>query len=662
VAGLLLGPRLAGTAGRRFHAAATVRELRVLAAVVVTASAVGPVLAALDAEALGPLSYLQYVFTAVEPQDPAEVRDLCTSGVDLGECLMAQVQQRTGAAAIFMAVIPSFLLLVFAAGLRRGRRAGWLGAVLVYGVMSVAAGVDLLSLVAVDGEDSAAARGLAALDFGQTVDEVVPLVVPMLLFAALLLAGPLFTVQAPPGTYRRLVLRVGAVALAAAAVYVSGASAMAGGFSPRPDSGRILADVPDRFLPLGYVLGLVPAFIPATTAAALLYEGIGVLFWLAAAGLLLRSFSVPALTGNQPGADQARALLQASGGSNLAWMTTWSGNDYWFSPSGRSFIAYRVSSSVALTVGGPVGPEEEVEDVVDGFAAFCAQLGWIPCFYSVADPVRQLTGRRGWGHVQVAEETVLDLHGLSFSGKKFQDVRTALNRADRDGIRAEWYSHVSAPRSIIKQIRAIDEEWVADRGLPEMGFTLGGLTELADPQVRILAAVDGEDRVHGVCSWLPVYRQGRIAGWTLDYMRRLGNGFRPTMEFLIASAALQLKAEGYGFISLSGAPLARTYPAHTNDGSAAGGRDGTAADPSSGAPMLDSFLDRLGSVLEPVYSFRSLMAFKDKFQPSYQPLFLAYPDSAALPRIGNAVARAYLPEVSVRQKVVLLQKVLDRKS
>ena len=32
-----------------------------------------------------------------------------------------------------------------------------------------------------------------------------------------------------------------------------------------------------------------------------------------------------------------------------------------------------------------------------------------------------------------------------------------------------------------------------------------------------------------------------------------------------------------------------------------------------------------------------------------------------LPRIGNAVARAYLPNVSARQTVALLQKVLDRK-
>ena len=47
-------------------------------------------------------------------------------------------------------------------------------------------------------------------------------------------------------------------------------------------------------------------------------------------------------------------------------------------------------------------------------------------------------------------------------------------------------------------------------------------------------------------------------GWTLDFMRRRSaGGFRPVMEFLIASAAQDLRAAGDEVLSLSGAPLAR---------------------------------------------------------------------------------------------------------
>lgn len=643
VAGLLIGPWLA-LRGTRFHAAASVRELRMLISIIVAASAIGPVVAALDPSALGPLSYLQYVFTGLEPRDPAEVRELC-SGEDPADCQLALAQQVTGVGGLFMAMVPSYLLLLCVSGLRRGRRAAWIGTAAVYALMTVVAGVQIASLVT-DQDETTFFQALAAIDPAETVNEVVPLIVPALLFAALLLGRRWFTVRSPVGTYRKAVLRAGSTVAVLAAVYVAAAWAVAGQFAPRPDLGRILADVPDRFLPLGPALGVGPAFTPTGGAAALLYVGPGVVFWLLATVLLLQSFRRPALPQNPADARRARTILETTSGNNLAWMTTWPQNEYWFSPSGRSVVAYRVHASVALAIGDPVGPDDEHGDAVDGFAAFCTHVGWVPCFYSATDTIRELTARRGWGHLQVAEETMVQLETLSFTGKKFQDVRTALNRSAREGIRAQWYRYRSAPLGIAEQIRAIDEDWVADRNLPEMGFTLGSLAELADPEVRLLVAVDEHEKVHGVVSWLPVYRGGRIAGWTLDYMRRPDGGFRPAIEFLIASAALSLKAEGYGFMSLSGAPLARS-------------RNTDGPDPGE-VGNLDGFLDWLGTVLEPVYGFRSLQAFKEKFQPTHLPLFLLYPDAAALPRIGHAVIRAYLPDVSVRQTAGLLHKAFDR--
>jgi phosphatidylglycerol lysyltransferase len=64
--------------------------------------------------------------------------------------------------------------------------------------------------------------------------------------------------------------------------------------------------------------------------------------------------------------------------------------------------------------------------------------------------------------------------------------------------------------------------------------------------------------------------------------------------------------------------------------------------------------------MEPVYGFRSLFTFKAKFQPTYRPMYMAYPDAAALPRIANAVSRAYLPHVTVRQGLRLAARMIGR--
>jgi phosphatidylglycerol lysyltransferase len=181
-----------------------------------------------------------------------------------------------------------------------------------------------------------------------------------------------------------------------------------------------------------------------------------------------------------------------------------------------------------------------------------------------------------------------------------------------------------------QQLRAISEMWVGDKGLPEMGFTLGTLVEAEDPEVRLALALAPNGDVDGFLSWLPVYAgEGTVRGWTLDLMRRRDGGFGPVMEFLIGSSARLFSDEGAEIMSLSGAPLAHDYP------------------PDAG--MIAALSDRLADALEPVYGFRSLHRFKEKFHPRYETLYLLYRDESDLTRIGGALTRAFLPDATVRQ-------------
>ena len=50
--------------------------------------------------------------------------------------------------------------------------------------------------------------------------------------------------------------------------------------------------------------------------------------------------------------------------------------------------------------------------------------------------------------------------------------------------------------------------------------------------------------------------------------------------------------------------------------------------------------------MDPAYGFHSLFNFKRKFQPAEAPVYVCYPDPAALPQIGLAVVRAYVPSVT----------------
>ncbi|HEX8629309.1 MAG TPA: DUF2156 domain-containing protein [Catenuloplanes sp.] len=618
--------------------AATRSETRVLVALLVAATALGPLVAAFSTIPIGPLSVLRFLLVTPTP-DPEQVVRLCVGRVLVDDCHALQTRLRfSGLGAGIMSILPVLLMLTVAEGLRRGRRFAWVVA-LVLNLLLAGFGV-LLAITVANTPAAHRAVYIGAIHSRYALTLLLPVLVPLLSAGLLLLTRAHFDVRAPLGTYRRLGVLTGGTLALLSAGYVAGGVLLRDGFNRTPTVGVLLTDLPGRFVPPGYLGEANPAIFPVSPPATLLYDWIGVVFWAVLIGAAVATFWRFRTTAVPADAVRARELLNTHGGSSLSYLTLWRGNDYWFSPDGQAAVAYRVVANVAITTGDPIGVAAARTAAVAQFAAFCTDNGWIPCFYSISETMRAATAALGWRAVQVAEETVVPLRDLAFTGRKWQDVRTALNKAGKQGIAAQWCGYRQAPLALTTQIREISEEWVADKGLPEMGFTLGGLEELADDNVRCLVAVDGCGLVHGVTSWLPVYHAGETIGWTLDFMRRRREGFPGVMEFLIASAALQFRTEGALFISLSGAPLARM-------------------DRGERIGVLQRVLDFAGQTLEPVYGFRSLLAFKAKFQPSYHPLYLAYPDPAALPSIATTIARAYLPRVTPRQTAKLLRQLAN---
>lgn len=328
-----------------------------------------------------------------------------------------------------------------------------------------------------------------------------------------------------------------------------------------------------------------------------------------------------------PTADDMKKELRTHGGGTLSWMTTWDGNSYARVTGG--IVAYQRRNGVALALADPIGPADSRAEAVTEFIRTAEQAGLVPCFFS-ADEATRAAVPSTWRSIVVADDTIVDLPGLEFTGKRWNSVRTSLNRAGRDDMTFRM-THLKAESwGVQQQLRAISEAWVGDKDLPEMRFTLGTLDEAEDPEVRLALAVAPNGDIDGFLSWLPVYGgDGAVRGWTLDLMRRRDGGFGPVMEYLIGSSAKQFSEEGAAIMSLSGAPLAHDYP------------------PDAG--VIAALSDRLADALEPVYGFGSLHRFKQKFHPRYETMYLLFRDESDLTRIGGALTRAFLPDATLRQ-------------
>ena len=633
VLGIAIGPKM--TTRKSGWARSSHREIRVLMASVVAITAIGPVIALLSHARFGPLSPISLLFAshlpaagdAVAPCPPGSLSDHCAQAFAL--------DPMHGVGMILLSLFPLALLVAAAYGLVYGSRfAVWVAisvnvllsasAVVSFGIFqAIGSGPRTTFLTAHHGEILA----------GLVVSALLPLAVAVTLFA---LRGR-FTVAPSGRLVRRFAFTVAGSGLALGFIYLGG-TVLGGGaaYLSSLTAPEVLADATQRFIPVHFWALSHPGSLPTTILGNAIYHGVGPVFWIIVIIAALRPMFGSTVGGPVTDAAHARELVMR-GGDALGFMTTWQGNRYWFDTEDEAGVAYRVVNGIAITTGGPIGSPVSEDATMRRFARFCDDNGWVPVFYSVDGSLTPVFEGMGWATMVVAEEAVLSPQTWSMTGKKWQDVRSSINRAARAGIRAEWTTYAELSIGLQAQLAEISEEWIADKDLPEMGFTLGGMDELRDPAVRLMLAIDEDGRVEAVTSWLPMFREGRIFGWTLDFMRRRAGSINGVMEFLIASSAEQMQRDGIEVMSLSGAPLANA----------------------SGVPQaagtLNTVLDYLSASLEPVYGFQSLLRFKRKFQPEFRPLIMAYPDTVALPRIGIALTRAYLPGLSMSQAAGLMR-------
>lgn len=476
---------------------------------------------------------------------------------------------------------------------------------------------------------------------------VLPLVVVPLVLVVLLAANRRqFRVETSPRARGALAVVVGGTWLVLASCY-TGVWLAAGGMDRDGGLLGLAAELSRQYLPLPIPGIYSRIFQGRDPVEAFLFATSGIVFWavaLAAVWLVLqrRLHRTDAGAGDR---DVARSLIR-QGGDSLSWMALWEPNRYWFAPEGRGGVAYQQHGNVALTMAGPFGPAAFHEETAAGFIRYCAEHALIPGFYSCTDELWPLLKDRGFRRVAVAQETRLAVRSLEFKGKDWQNVRTALNRAAKSGVHAVWGRYGDFAPAVRAQLSEVSEEWAAQKSIPEMGFTLGGIDELDDEEVLCCLAVDAEGKVQGVTSWLPVYTDGRLVSWTLDFMRRRGDAFPGVMEFLIASAVQELRSS-VEVISLSGSPLAKDTATVAD-----------VAGDEAGSESLARILDVVGKALEPVYGFRSLATFKSRFKPDYRTLYLYYQDPLQLPAMGRALSQAYLPGLSVRQSARLLRSLV----
>ena len=274
-----------------------------------------------------------------------------------------------------------------------------------------------------------------------------------------------------------------------------------------------------------------------------------------------------------------------------------------------AFIMFQVQGRSWVAMGDPVGPEHAWESLLWQFRELCDRHDGWPVFYQVGAENLPLYLDLGLSLLKFGEQARVDLEAFSLEGGTRKDFRYADRRAAKEGAEFEIVPAERVP-DILPQLAAVSDEWLADKATHEKGFSVGAFS--ADYIGNFDCAV--------------VRRDGRIVAfaniWTaaagrelsLDLMRHVGDAPYGIMDFLFIRLMLWAKAQGYKWFDLGMAPLSglETHP-------------------------LGPVWNRVGALIfrhgEHFYNFEGLRAYKEKFDPVWEPKYMATPGGLALPRI-----------------------------
>jgi phosphatidylglycerol lysyltransferase len=349
-----------------------------------------------------------------------------------------------------------------------------------------------------------------------------------------------------------------------------------------------------------------PRFLRATVGAA------AVALALAFARLLRPAHHLSA-TPDSADLEHARAAIagwpQAS--ANLALLGD---KQILFSDSGRGFLMYAVQGRSWVVMGDPVGDEAEATELAWRFRELCDQHGGWPVFYEVSRDRLALFLEQGLTLLKLGENARVPLPGFTLEGKDRASLRRWRNASEKAGCTVELLP-AGGSDAHLADLTRISDDWLAAKHTREKRFSLGRF-EPAYIRQFPLALVRLQGRI---VAFATLWTTGTRDELTVDLMRYASDAPPNVMTYLFVQVMLWGKAEGYQWFDLGMAPLS-----------------------GMGNRTLAPLWHRLGAFVfhhgENFYHFKGLREYKARFDPVWEPRYLASPGGLALPFILTDIA------------------------
>jgi len=299
--------------------------------------------------------------------------------------------------------------------------------------------------------------------------------------------------------------------------------------------------------------------------------------------------------------------------SNLALLGD---KSFLFNPQANAFIMFAVEGRSWVSMGDPVGPDTEWPELIWRFRELSDRFGGWTVFYQVAPDHLPYYLDLGLSLTKLGETARVFLTDFSLEGSSRKELRYTERKMEKEGLVMEILPAAQASERIA-DLKRISDAWLAEKHTREKGFSLGRFDSayLGHFDMAVVKKADT------IIAFANLWQSGDKAELSIDLMR-----YDPVasphgvMEYLFIKLLCWGRDQGYRWFDLGMAPL-------------------SGLEDRSLAPLwtrLAAFLARHG---EHFYNFQGLRQYKDKFDPVWEPRYLASPGGLALPSILTHLAQ-----------------------
>lgn len=276
--------------------------------------------------------------------------------------------------------------------------------------------------------------------------------------------------------------------------------------------------------------------------------------------------------------------------------------------SKSSFIMFAREGQNWVTLGDPVGPADEAEELIWEFNDECSKQGYSPIFYEVGEEYLEQYVDLGLTLYKLGEEARIGLPGFDPEKSIHDKVWSGYQQLEQENYSFEIIPRQSVP-SYLPELKAISDASLIVRNKRERGFSVGYFDRGYLSQFPIAVVKKGENPL----AFTNILQGASEYELSTDLLRYRPESPVGIIDYILIHTMLWGKQEGFEWFNLGMAPL-----------SGMGEHDF-----SPGWSKLADFVYTYG---ENIYGFKKVRRYKSQFNPTWEPKFLVGPGGLSMPR------------------------------